>query len=116
MIAGFVDRARGGRPRTSTSTAINIHATTMTAVGVLSVTDITLRQNHYVPALHTPTTVLVLTLATLIVAVAGAALGGKLVYRRGVGVASVALAAGEMPAARERPAVLDTRQGASDAL
>jgi uncharacterized membrane protein len=86
MAAGLVDRARSSRPRTSTRTAINRHALTMSAVGILSVADIALRRNHYARALHTPAAVLVLTVVLLAAAVVGAALGGKLVYRRGVGV------------------------------
>lgn len=86
VVAGFIDRAHSSRPRTTTRSAINRHAATMGAVGILSVTDIALRRNHYAHAGHTPAVVLVLTVVLLAATVGGAALGGKLVYRRGVGV------------------------------
>jgi uncharacterized membrane protein len=87
IAAGLVDRARvtsrGSRPRH----AVNIHAVVMTGVGIMSIGDLVLRRNHYSDAPHTPGGVLALTLITVAVMLVGGALGGKLVFEGGLGVA-----------------------------
>jgi uncharacterized membrane protein len=94
-IAGFVDRARhtdaGGPDRS----AVNRHAAVMSAMGLVCVVDIIVRISRHDSAPHTPTIVLVLTLAALALAALGGELGGRLVYRAGIGV--------QPPAATTRP-------------
>jgi hypothetical protein len=79
----------------------------MTGVGVLTIADIVLRQTHHGSALHTPSGVLALTLVTRAMTV----LGGKLVYRAGLGVGPVISAADRSRAAVDHPG----RRSVSDA-
>jgi uncharacterized membrane protein len=84
--SGFVDRARhtdaGSRERPGASR----HAAVMALMGAVAVVDLLLRVDHHSSAQHTPAVVLVLTLLAAGLAAVGGALGGRLVYRRGVGV------------------------------
>jgi uncharacterized membrane protein len=94
--SGFVDRARktaaGSRERASASK----HAAVMALMGAVCVVDLLLRIDRYSSAQHTPVVVLVLTLLAAGFAAVGGELGGRLVYRRGVGVQP-------RPAAKARP-------------
>jgi uncharacterized membrane protein len=86
VIAGFVDRARrtvgGGGERA----AVNRHALVMSLLGAACVTDVVLRTTRYDSARHTPAVVLALSLVAVALATLGGELGGRLVYRRGIGI------------------------------
>jgi uncharacterized membrane protein len=105
-IAGFADRARhtdaGGRERA----AVNRHAAVMSLMGVVCIADLILRDDHYGSAQHTPAVVLALTLLAL--ATVGGELGGRLVYRAGIGVQPPAT---QRPG--ETPAIADPKQPAA---
>lgn len=87
VAAGLLDRARTTRRGSPPRRAVNVHAWLMTAVGLLAIANILVRRQGYPGAQHTPAVVLVLSLITVVVTVIGGALGGKLVYRGGIGVA-----------------------------
>jgi uncharacterized membrane protein len=87
-LAGFADRARQTVARSPDRAAVDRHAAVMSLMGVVCVTDLLLRTDHYGSAHHTPTVVLVLTLASLALATLGGELGGRLVYRDGIAVAA----------------------------
>lgn len=99
-FTGFVERARQTRPGSEGRTAVNRHATVMSTVGIVSVVDLILRNNHYDAAPHTPTIVLILTLVALTLVTVGGEMGGRLVYRRGMGVSSTGRSGA--PAAQRR--------------
>jgi uncharacterized membrane protein len=86
-VAGFVDRARHSVGGSGERRAVNRHAAVMTLMTVVSVVDVLLRIAAYDAARHTPVVVLVMTLMALALAAAGGELGGRLVYRAGIGVA-----------------------------
>lgn len=87
VISGFVDRAAntsaGGRGRRMA----NIHALTMSALGLVAIIDLILRRQviSNATATHTPSVVYALTLVVLVLLVVGGRLGGMLVYRLGAG-------------------------------
>lgn len=85
-IAGFADRAIRTDARTPDRAAVNRHAAVTSSMGVVCVVDVVLRTNDYGSAQHTPAVVLVLTLVALALAALGGELGGRLVYRGGIGV------------------------------
>jgi uncharacterized membrane protein len=84
----------------------------MTLVAFVTVADLLVRSASYDSARHTPVVVLVLTLMALALAAAGGELGGRLVYRAGIGVAPPA--PGKVPPAMaaapidQRPATTRT--------
>jgi uncharacterized membrane protein len=112
-IAGFVDRARhtyaGGPERA----AVNSHAAVMSLMGVVCVVDLIARIARHDSASHTPAIVLVLTLAALALAALGGELGGRLVYRAGIGVHRPAATrrSGETPAIAADPSSQTTQVG-----
>lgn len=80
VAAGLADRARRV-PRTSPDRPrVNRHATVMSVLAVTCVLDLTLRNNRYPHASHTPLPVLVFTLVASALTVAGGELGGRVVY------------------------------------
>jgi uncharacterized membrane protein len=89
-LAGFADRARQSAARSPDRAAVDRHAAVMCLMSVVCVGDLLLRTDHYGSAQHTPTFVLVLSLAALALATLGGELGGRLVYRDGVAVAAPA--------------------------
>jgi uncharacterized membrane protein len=104
-IAGFADRARQTGARSPDRTAVDRHAAVMSLMGVVCVADLILRTDDHGSAQHTPTVVLVLTLAALTLATLGGELGGRLVYRDGIAVAAPAPRAGAgARAVGQRPA------------
>jgi uncharacterized membrane protein len=100
-IAGFADRARRTDVGSRDRAAVNRHAAVMSLMGVVCVADVILRTTDHGSAQYTPAVVLVLTLAALMIATLGGDLGGRLVYRAGIGVDSEAPAKarpGDVPA------------------
>lgn len=85
-IAGFADRARRTGPGSAGRAAVNRHAAVMLLMGAVCVIDLVLRTGQYDSAQHTPALVLVVTLVALALATVGGELGGRLVYRGGIGV------------------------------
>lgn len=87
VISGFVDRAvntsAGGRGRRMS----NIHALTMSALGLIAIIDLILRRQvaSNATAAHTPPVVYAFTLVALVLLVVGGRLGGILVYQLGAG-------------------------------
>ncbi|PZS34547.1 MAG: hypothetical protein DLM59_04565 [Pseudonocardiales bacterium] len=86
IATGLADRSRTTSAGSEARSKVNVHALLMAAVGVVAVADILLRRQGYGDARHTPAAVLVVTVVLLVLTVAGGALGGKLVYRIGLGV------------------------------
>lgn len=86
IATGLADRSRATTAGSEARQKVNVHALVMAAVGFVAVADILLRRQGYGDARHTPAAVLVLTVVLLALTVAGGALGGKLVYRIGLGV------------------------------
>jgi uncharacterized membrane protein len=101
-IAGMVDRARWTAPSSRTRRQANWHAAVMSALAVLCVVEIVLRRGSYADAKSSPAVIVVLGLAALVLVVVGGELGGRLVYRGGVGVRA---AAEESAQASRRPVV-----------
>jgi uncharacterized membrane protein len=112
-IAGFVDRARhtdaGGPGRA----AVNRHAAAMSLMGIVCVADLIVRLSSHDSARHTPAVVLALTLVALALAALGGELGGRLVYRAGIGVQPPAAVrrSGDTPAIAADPGNPTTRTG-----
>ncbi|GAA3263552.1 DUF2231 domain-containing protein [Nonomuraea helvata] len=92
IIAGVIDRRRltaaSSRPRQGA----DVHAALMTALAVVCVLEITLRRNVYADAHATPAVVTGLSVLALALVTVGGELGGRLVYRAGVGVRGDAIA------------------------
>jgi uncharacterized membrane protein len=112
-LAGFVDRARHTDPGGPDRAAINRHAAAMSLMGIVCIVDVVLRSGHYDSAPHTPAVVLVLTFVALALAALGGELGGRLVYRAGIGVQPPAAAtqSGDTPAVAADPRNQATRPG-----
>jgi uncharacterized membrane protein len=91
-IAGFADLARRTDVGSSDRASVNRHAAVMSLMGVVCVVDLIQRTTDYGSAQHTPAVVLVLvpTLTALTLATLGGELGGRVVYRAGIGVHSQA--------------------------
>jgi uncharacterized membrane protein len=87
-IAGLADRARSTQKGSVQRSKVNRHALVMSFLGLVCIVDLVLRNNVYSTHKSTPAAVLALTLVALVVMVAGGELGGRLVYRQGVGVRS----------------------------
>jgi uncharacterized membrane protein len=103
-IAGFADRARHTDPGGRERAAVNRHAAVMSLMGVACIADLILRNGHDGSAQHTPAVVLALTLLALALATVGGELGGRLVYRAGIGVQRPATRrSGETPATAAEP-------------
>jgi len=85
-VTGFWDRLRSTEPGTQARRTANAHAITMITVTVLALANIALRVFAYPDDAHTGVVVLVVSLATVALVVAGAALGGSLVYEYGFNV------------------------------
>jgi uncharacterized membrane protein len=105
VAAGLLDARRFTTRGTRQRRSVKVHAWVMAIVGVLGIVDLVLRRNRYGDAAHTPGIVLVVTLLALGIALAGAALGGKLVFRAGIGVAA---AAPRQSGAAPAPSAADT--------
>jgi uncharacterized membrane protein len=108
VIAGFADRARRADAGGPHRAAVNRHAAVMSLMGVVCVVDLLLRTNDYDSAQHTPAVVLVLTLLALALATLGGELGGRLVYRTGIGVqgrAAATVPSGDTPAIAADPSI-----------
>lgn len=86
VITGVVDRARGTMPSSHTRRQVNRHAAVMSALIVLCVLEIVLRWGSYADAQSSPVAIVALGLLALALAAIGGELGGRLVYRSGVGV------------------------------
>jgi uncharacterized membrane protein len=86
VVAGFVDRARRTARGSGERAAVNRHAVVMSLMGAACVTDVVLRTTHYESARHTPVLVLALGLVAVALATLGGELGGRLVYRHGIGI------------------------------
>lgn len=86
VIAGVVDRNRETMPSSRTRRQVNWHAAVMSALTVLCVLEIVLRQESYANARSSPAVIVALGLSALALAAIGGELGGRLVYRSGVGV------------------------------
>jgi uncharacterized membrane protein len=100
-VAGFLDRARHTDAGSRQRAAVGKHAAVMTLTGVVCLVDLLLRLGHYVSAQHTPAVVLSLTFVAVALAAVGGEIGGRLVYRGGVGVRSrraATVRAGDAPA------------------
>lgn len=85
-FAGLVDRARGTVASTRSRRQVNRHAAVMAALLVLSVVELFLRRGHYADAASTPVAIVVLGLLAFALVTVGGELGGRLTYRRGIGV------------------------------
>jgi uncharacterized membrane protein len=103
-IAGFVDRARYTAPGVPERAAVNRHAAVMSLMGLVCVVDLIVRISRH-DAAHTPAAVLALTLVAFALAALGGELGGRLVYRAGIGVQSPAATrrSGDTPALAADP-------------
>lgn len=86
VITGLVERSRRTAGGSADRRSVNRHAITMSLLGAVCVVDLIVRNNHYASARHTPGVVLALTIVALALAAVGGELGGRLVYRRGLGV------------------------------
>jgi len=85
-LTGFWDWLRSTEAGTQARRSANAHAITMITVTVLALVDIALRVFAYPDDAHTGVVVLVLSLVTVTLLMAGAALGGLLVYDYGFNV------------------------------
>lgn len=85
-VAGLADRTRATRRGSAPRSLVNRHALVMSLVALACVADLVLRNNVYSSARSAPVAVLVLTLASLGGVIVGGELGGRLVYRHGIGV------------------------------
>jgi len=85
-LTGFWDWLRSTEVGTQARRAVNAHAITMISVTVLALVDIGLRVFVYPDDAYTGVVVLVVSLVTVTLLMAGAALGGLLVYDYGFNV------------------------------
>lgn len=105
-VSGFIDRARQTDPGSRERTGANKHAAVMALMVTACIVDLLLRTNRYDSAHDTPVVVLVLTLLAAGLAAVGGELGGRLVYRRGVGVRpqpATLVRPGDTPAITSQP-------------
>jgi uncharacterized membrane protein len=112
-IAGFVDRARHSAAGSPDRAAVNRHAGVMSLMGIVCVIDLVVRISRHDSAPHTPAVLLALTLVALALAALGGELGGRLVYRAGMGVRPPAATkrSGDGPAIAADPGSHTTRLG-----
>ena len=108
VIAGFVDRARRTVGGSEERAAVNRHAVAMLLMGAVCVADVVLRSTRYESPQHTPAVVLVLSLVAVVLATLGGELGGRLVYRRGIGI--------DPPTPHDAPARPKPRPGDAPAI
>jgi uncharacterized membrane protein len=85
-LTGFWDWLRSTQPGTQARRAANAHAITMVTVTVLVLADLALRIFAYPDEQYTGVVVLGLSLVAAVLLVAGAALGGLLVFEYGFNV------------------------------
>jgi uncharacterized membrane protein len=85
-LTGFWDWLKSTEPGTQARRAANAHAITMVAVTLLAMADIALRAIAYRDDRYTGVSVLVLSLILSLLLIAGAALGGLLVFDYGFNV------------------------------
>ena len=85
-LTGFWDWLRSTEPGTQARRSANAHAITMVTVTVLVLVNIAIRVFAYPDDRYTGVVVLVLSLVLTVLLVAGAALGGHLVYDYGFNV------------------------------
>jgi len=85
-LTGFWDWLRSTEPGTQARRAVNAHAITMVTVTVLVLVNIAIRVFAYPDDRYTGVVVLVLSLVMAVLLIAGAALGGLLVYEYGFNV------------------------------
>jgi uncharacterized membrane protein len=82
-------------PAATPARAIAVHVSVMAAAFMIGSADVAWRLSDYGPRAVTPPGVVALSLTAAIVACTGGFIGGRLVFRYGLGVAADALAAGE---------------------
>jgi uncharacterized membrane protein len=87
MLSGFVDLVRFPDNRPRVTRTIATHVAVMAAVFMIGSGDIAWRLAEYHSQVSTPTGILALSLATATAVCVGAAYGGTLAFRYGVGVA-----------------------------
>ena len=85
-LTGFWDWLRSTEPGTQARRTANAHAATMLTVTAFALADIALRVFVYPDDQYTGVVVLVVSLVTATLLVAGAAIGGSLVYEYGFNV------------------------------
>ena len=85
-LTGFWDWLRSTEPGTQARRAANAHAITMVGVTVLALANIALRVFAYPDDAYTGVVVLALSLVLAVLLIAGAALGGHLVFEYGFNV------------------------------
>jgi uncharacterized membrane protein len=85
-LTGFWDWFRSTEKGTQARRTASAHGLTMVCVTVLALTDAGLRWFAYYDDAHTGVVVLVLSLAVAVLTVAGAAIGGELVFDYGFNV------------------------------
>ena len=90
MLSGFLDLVRFPVSRPRVVRTVAAHVATMAAVFMIGAGDIAWRLAEYDSSTSTPTGVLLLSLAAAVGVCVGAAYGGTLVFRYGVGVTAAA--------------------------
>jgi uncharacterized membrane protein len=114
MLTGFFDLVRFPDSRPRVVRTVAAHVATMAAVFMIGSGDIAWRLAEYDSHASTPAGVLALTLVAAAVVCVGAAFGGTLVFRYGVGVtAGVPGAAGTAQAAAPAPGLAPARSPAA---
>lgn len=88
IISGVVDRSHVATDGSSRRDKVNIHGVAMVVATVVSVVDLVVRLVRYPGADQTPGLVAALTGLAVVVVVVGGELGGRLVYRLGIGAAA----------------------------
>lgn len=86
MLSGFLDLVRFPVSRPRVARTVAAHVATMAAVFMIGSGDIAWRLAEYDSSASTPTGILLLSLAAAVGVCVGAAYGGTLVFRYGVGV------------------------------
>lgn len=87
-ITGFIDRGLRTQPGTSQRKAAGQHALAGLLTGAVALADLVLRRQVHPDATHTPAVVVVLSALLGLLITWAAHLGGRLVFRAGVGVAT----------------------------
>ena len=93
-LTGWADWHKSSEPGTQARRTINAHAIMMIAVTVLAIADLAMRGLAYQDNTATPAVVVVLSVATAVLVMVGATIGGSLVFEYGFNVET----AGDHPA------------------
>ena len=101
MLSGFADLLRFPVSRPRVTRLIAAHVATMAGVFMIGAGDIAWRLSEYQTQSSTPAGILLLSLLAAAGVSAGAACGGTLVFRHGVGVAAVREPGAGVAAVRE---------------